>query len=124
MSRFFVLGVLTMLSGCATGGSVAPNQDIALTVNQQVTLPDATTLRYVGIANDSRCPPKVQCVRAGDADVLFDYADKGAPASRVTLNTERILSTHIGAWRLQLVALAPGANPQVTVRIEARGATP
>jgi hypothetical protein len=124
MSRFFVLGVLAILSACASGSSIAPYQDIALTVNQQVTLPDATTLRYLGITNDSRCPANVQCVRAGDADVRFDYTDKGAPTSRVTLNTERTLSTRIGAWRLQLVALAPGANPQVTVRIEASGATP
>jgi len=124
MSRYLVLGVLAMLSGCASGGSITPYQDIALTVNQQVTLPDATTLRYVGIANDSRCPVNVQCVRAGDADVQFDYTGKDAPTSRVTLNTERMLSTRIGAWRLQLVALAPGENPQATVRIEASGAAP
>jgi hypothetical protein len=119
MSRFLALGVLAVLSGCASSGSMTPGQDITLAIHQQVTLPDAATLRYVGIANDSRCPPKVQCVRAGDADVLFDVTTGTAAPSRITLNTERTLSASLGAWRLHLIALAPGENPSVTIRIEA-----
>jgi len=94
-----------------------------MVVGQQVSLPDASTLRYAGIANDSRCPPDVQCVRAGDADVLFDHALQGS-THRVTLNTERLRATTLGAWQLQLIDLAPGDAPRVTVRIEANGATP
>jgi hypothetical protein len=94
-----------------------------MVVGQQVSLPDASTLRYAGIANDSRCPPDVQCIRAGDADVLFDHAFQGG-THRVTLNTERLRATTLGAWQLQLIDLAPGVAPRVTVRIEANGATP
>ena len=124
MFRYLALGVLVLLSGCASGGSIAPDQDIVMTVNQQVALPDATTLRYVGIANDSRCPADVQCIRAGDADVLFDYTTQEPAISRVALNTEHSPSARIGAWRLQLVALAAGTQPQVTVRIQPNGAAP
>jgi len=124
MSRFLVLGVLALLSGCVSSGSIATGHDITLAVNQQVTLPDAAALRYIGTANDSRCPPDVQCVRAGDADVLFDFMAKGTPPSRVMMNTERARSVIIGAWQLQLVTLAPGEAPRVTVRIEANGVAP
>ena len=90
-----------------------------MAIGAQVTLPDATQLHYVGIANDSRCPPKVQCIRAGDADVLFDLVRDGA-STRITLNTERTLAAPAGAWTLHLVALAQGAAPRVTLRIDPR----
>ena len=124
MFRCLVLAVLATLSSCASGGTITPGQAFTMAVGEKVALPDAATLRYAGIANDSRCPPGVQCVRAGDADVLFDFA--GSPASRITLNTERKLSADIGAWRLQLLDLAPGEMPHATLRIDAHetGATP
>ena len=123
MSRFLALALLTILSGCASSGAMTPDQDFHLSVGQQVALPDGSTLRYAGIANDSRCPPDVQCVRAGDADVLFDHARQGS-MHRVTLNTERLRATPIGAWQLQLIDLAPGDAPRVTARIAATGAMP
>lgn len=124
MSRLLALGVIAALSGCASSGAVGAGQVFTLAVGQQVSLPDAATLRYAGIANDSRCPPKVQCIRAGDADVLFDYRRGGATAARIVLNTERARSAAIGAWRLQLIDLARGDAPDVTLRVDAAtGAT-
>jgi hypothetical protein len=95
-----------------------------MAVGQRVSLPDAATLHYIGIANDSRCPPRVQCIRAGDADVLFDYTPGSGTAARIVLNTERTRSSSLGAWRLQLLDLARGAAPRATLRIDATGATP
>jgi hypothetical protein len=118
MSRLLALGVLAMLTGCASGGAVSTGQDFGMASGQRVSLPDASTLRYAGIANDSRCPPDVQCIRAGDADVLFDYAAVGHTPGRVTLNTERTRSAVIGNWQLQLVDLASDEAPRATVRIE------
>ena len=127
MFRFFVLGTLALASGCASSGTVTAGADFEMTAGQQVALPDASTLRYVGIANDSRCPPDVRCIRAGDADVQFDHAAGGGANARVTLNTERTRSTALGHWQLQLVDLARrGDPPVVTLRIDAdnAGATP
>ena len=125
MFRLLTLGLIAALSGCASAGPVSAGQSFTMAVGQRVTLPDAASLRYVGIANDSRCPPQVQCIRAGDADVLFDYAPAYAAATRVVLNTERTRATDLGAWRLQLLELTAGPTPQATVRIDARsGATP
>ncbi|GAB3090053.1 hypothetical protein [Lysobacter terrae] len=123
MVRLLALSALVLLSGCATSAGIAPGQSFALAVGEQVVLPDASTLRYAGIANDSRCPPDVQCIRAGDADVLLDHAAGGA-VTRITLNTERTPSTVLGPWRLQLLELAPGDAPRATFHIDANGATP
>ena len=124
MSRFLALAALAILSGCASSGAVTTGQDFQLSVGQQVALSDGSTLRYAGIANDSRCPPDVQCIRAGDADVLFDHAPRQGSMHRVTLNTERLRIATIGVWQLQLINLTPGDAPRVTARIEATGATP
>lgn len=117
MSRFLAIAALLFLSACTARGAIAPGDEVTLGVGQAVPLPDATRLRYLGIANDSRCPRDVQCIRAGDADVLFDLgADRAA--SRIVLNTERRTSAHVRAWRLQLLDLAPGASPAATIRID------
>jgi hypothetical protein len=124
MLRFTALAVLALLSGCATTGAVIPGSDFTMSAGERVSLPDASTLRYIGIANDSRCPPDVMCIRAGDADVLFDHAVNGSTASRVTLNTERQRAATLGRWQLQLVDLATrGAPPTVTLRISAGNGT-
>jgi hypothetical protein len=120
MLRFTALALLILLSGCATTGAVIVDSDFTMPAGGKVSLPDASTLRYIGIANDSRCPPDVMCIRAGDADVLFDHAAKGNAASRITLNTERQRSAILGRWQLHLVDLATrGAPPVVTLRISA-----
>jgi hypothetical protein len=118
MSRFLALGVLA-LSGCASGGVITTGQDFTMRVGQQVSLPDASTLGYTGIAHDSRCPPDVQCIRAGDADVLFEYSPRGGAATRVTLNTERLRTIRIGPWQLRLIDIAQGDAPRTTVRVDA-----
>jgi len=120
MLRFTALAVVALLPGCATTGAVIAGSDFTMSAGGKVSLPDATTLRYIGIAEDSRCPPDVMCIRAGDANVLFDHAAKGNAASRITLNTERQRSAALGRWQLQLVDLATrGTPPVVTLRINA-----
>jgi hypothetical protein len=120
MLRITALAALALLSGCATDGVVVTGNDFTMAASEQVSLPDASRLRYIGIANDSRCPPDVMCIRAGDADVLFDHATAGSAPSRIALNTERTRSATLGKWQLQLVGLASrGTPPSVTLRIDA-----
>ena len=50
-------------------------------------LPDGATLRHVTVPQDSRCPPDVQCIRAGDADIEFAFTPLAArTVDRATLN--------------------------------------
>ena len=112
-------GALTMLNGCAAAGGIAPGQEFSLEVGERAVLPDTSPLHYGGISNDSRCPPDVTCIRAGDADVLFNHLPKGGKAHRVVLNTERATTAQVAGWSLQLRALAAGDKPRVTLRLEA-----
>jgi hypothetical protein len=124
MLRVTAMAALVLLTGCTTNGIVTTGSDFTMTAGEQVSLPDASRLRYIGIANDSRCPPDVMCIRAGDADVLFDHAAAGGEPSRIEMNTERTRSAALGKWQLHLVDLAARAAPPLaTLRLEAGNGT-
>lgn len=123
MNRLASMFLLTaVMLGCASGGtgrSVPLGQSFTLQPGERVSLPGNASLRYLSIANDSRCPPGVQCIRAGDADVLFEFVPSaGGTTAQVTLNTENAPSAPIGAWRLQLLTLEHGESPRATVRVD------
>ena len=118
--------VAMTLPGCTTGASTAPalatapiGVPIPMVPGQRIALPDGATLRYLEVAADSRCPPGVQCIRAGDADVVFEFtAARHGPPSRITVNTDPPATAIIGKWQLRLLALAFGESPLVTVQID------
>ena len=122
MNRLASMFLLTVaMLGCASGGtsrSVPLGQAFTLQPGERVSLPGDASLRYLTIANDSRCPPDVQCIRAGDADVLFEFTPAGGTVGTIILNTERMTSASIGAWQLQLVKLEQGDAPRATVRVD------
>ncbi|UHQ24676.1 hypothetical protein LVB77_08300 [Lysobacter sp. 5GHs7-4] len=123
MSRLFAaLLSLTALSACASGGAGTTGGDgleATLKPGEQVTLSDRSRLRYVGVSNDSRCPPKVQCIRAGDADAHFEFEAAGAAAQTLVFNTERATRLNAGAWTIELTALSQGDAPTATVKVGA-----
>jgi len=123
MRRFACLLLLGGLTACASGGaarSVALGQSFTMQPGERVTLPGTATLRYVELVNDSRCPPDVQCIRAGDATLAFEFTRAGDVATKFTLNTDTPTSAPIGDWQLHLLALARGEAPSATVRVDAR----
>lgn len=123
MSRLFAaLLSLTALSACASAGagsSGADGLDATLKPGEQVTLSDRSRLRYVGVSNDSRCPPNVQCIRAGDADANFEFAPASGAAQTLVFNTERATRLNAGAWTIELTALGQGDAPTATVKVSA-----
>jgi len=116
------------LPGCsgigasATRATAPAGQPIPMSPGQQIVLPDGATLRYVKVSNDSRCPPGVQCIRAGDADVVFDFtgaSGKGAMAAqRVVVNTRPPATAAIDKWQLRVLELGFGATPKATVQVD------
>ena len=114
------------LPGCTTGASTAAalatapvGVPIPMAPGQGIALPDGATLRYLEVAADSRCPPGVQCIHAGDADVVFEFTDaRQGPPRRSTVNTARAATAVIGPWQLHLLALAFGESPVATVQID------
>lgn len=80
-------------------------------------LPDGAGLRYVEVVADSRCPPGVNCIRAGDAEVRFEVEMASGEVRPLTLNTPERPTTIIGDWRVELQQLAFGEAPPATVRV-------
>jgi hypothetical protein len=120
-----VASLAMTLPGCtgasSTRAAAPTGQPIQMAQGQSIALPDGATLRYVEVAADSRCPPGVQCIRAGDADVVFEFTDPGQAARRFTVNTDPPASAMIGKWKLRLLSLAFGEKPAATVQVDPAG---
>ena len=125
MTRSLVLACLVScaagaLPGCASGDvrTATLGQPITLQVGEQVALPGDASLRYVGVTADSRCPPGVQCIRAGDADVVFEFTPSAGSAVPVSVNIPEAPTAPIGKWQLTLLSLEFGEAPQATVQVD------
>ena len=123
-----VAGLLPLLfAACSTPPAdasdqrtVADGEAFTLATGEQVALPDRGTLRYVRVTNDSRCQPGRQCVWAGDAEVVFEWA-AGAAATpeSFSLHTGRgDRSKDLAGRRLTLMSLAQGADPEAQLKLE------
>ena len=110
-------------TGSASGSrSAADGETFTLQAGEQVTLADASTLRYVRLINDSRCPPKVQCVWEGDAILAMQWAPAGGTAQDFELHTGKEPRSHaLGGRSVHLESLARGAAPAATFRVDAGG---
>ncbi|GAB6195677.1 hypothetical protein [Lysobacter xanthus] len=108
---------IVLLAGCATAGAggrmLAPGAPATLAQGETVTLPDASTLAYLGVRSDSRCPPKVQCIQAGSATVAFRHG-----SHEFTITTGNSPTADLGAWRLTLAGLDFESPPHATVRLD------
>ena len=99
--------------------TVAVGTSTTMQHGEAVRLPDGATLKYVGVPQDSRCPPNARCIRAGDADILFDFATGGGPVAQVKPNLPEAPSKNMGAWRLTVLDLEFNEAPAVQVRVDA-----
>jgi hypothetical protein len=112
-------GCATAASDGDTGRTIVDGKDFSMRPGDRVTLPDRSKLRYVDVVTDSRCPPEVRCVWAGDAEVAFTRTVDDAAAQSFSLHTGRgARSQDFGGRRLTLVSLARGPQPQAELRLE------
>lgn len=119
----FALFSIAGLAACVSGGpapGVVAGQPFPISPGEHVALPDRSRLHYVELVDDSRCPPDVHCIRAGDATVAFSFTPAGGIPERITLNTDEPASVAIGRWQLQLLELSRGPAPVATMRADAR----
>lgn len=124
LSALLPLSLAACASSTAAGGEdagakVADGAEFQLQVGQGVTLADDSRVRYVRLVNDSRCPPDVQCVWAGDAIVALEWAPANGAAQGFELHTGLEPRSHaVGDRKLVLKALERGAAPAATLQVE------
>jgi hypothetical protein len=120
--------VAASLAACASAASpaeepamrtISTGESTSMHQGETVRLPDGATLRYVSVPQDSRCPPNARCIRAGDADILFEFATGGGPVAQVKPNLPEAPSKNMGAWRLTVLDLEFNEAPAVQVRVDA-----
>lgn len=118
-----------LLAGCNTtpaagpsdADTVADGSQIRLGIGETARLADGSRLDYLRLANDSRCPPHVQCVWAGDAEIALRWRPAGGRARDIALHTASLrgsTSARIGDRNVVLVALERGVAPKATLKIE------
>ena len=91
--------------------TVRVNQEFNLRVGQEATVAgEKLKVKFVSVANDSRCPKDVTCVWAGNAEVLIQ-ADSNGKTADLKLNTMGAANfpkeaKHLG-YTIVLIKLSP-----------------
>src|SRR5262245_22815450 len=89
--RWVLVVIAFTLGACRTGSPNGPAGPLDLRVvlapGQQATVPGAGSVRFEGVANDSRCPGDAICVWAGDAIVRIQATSSGSDTSSFELHT-------------------------------------
>ncbi len=78
-------------------------------------------VHFEGVPSDSRCPPDVQCISAGDATVALRVTGGGKAATTYQLHTPRgQKEAEHGSYVVSLVALGPPESYVATLRVRVR----
>lgn len=130
MNRRNLIKTLALASlsggGCLLGISVAsaetrkPRQR-GLAIGQSLRYDDGLKLTFVRVRNDSRCPIGVNCISAGDAEVVLLAYVGNQPAKIIRVHT------HLNPRVVILSALPPGqiGIPKTySVRVDALNPSP
>lgn len=118
-----VATLLPALVSCASTSTasrktLAAGASITLQPGERANLPDGSTLGYLAVVADSRCPDKVQCIWAGDADLLFELAKDGGEVRKFHLHTgTEPKSFHADGHIIFLDAVTRGSDARATVRL-------
>lgn len=129
MTRIASLLTFALLAGCTAApavdrpaaNAVADGSAILLGIGEAAHLADGSRLTYLRLENDSRCPPDVQCVWAGDAEIVLRWQPPSGRAQELALRTASTRGSsiaRIGDRNVTLAALERGIAPKATLRID------
>lgn len=114
---------LLMLGACSSlpfagGPHVADGSTFAMHPGATVTLADHSRLQYLRLASDSRCPPQVYCIWAGDAELALQWRSATGKVEAFSLHTGRGDSARaLGQRTLSLVTVERGLTPEARFSI-------
>ena len=114
------------LAACTTTGAqpvntVADGSSITLAPGQSAALADNSRIDYLKLVSDSRCPPGVQCVWAGDGTIALRWTPATGAAQDFELHTTLDPKSFVaGARTITLHALERGDAPKATLQVDAK----
>ena len=104
-----------------------PGESFTLAVGQRVTVDTIhTSVRFLTVSGDSRCPSQVQCVWAGDGAVVLEIAPADGDAAEHTLHTNPEAGPRaviLGRYELTLLQLDPYPETPGEIQLEDYRAT-
>jgi len=85
--RVFCVLAVAALAACATTSAPAdgPSYTVGVVQGQRSVISSELLSLELTSVDDSRCPPKVQCVQAGAVSVTLRLQQAGEPAELITL---------------------------------------
>lgn len=113
MKKIFLLfGLILMVAFSTTNAQTV--RQIKLNINQQKSLDKNTSIKFVSVINDSRCPVDVECVWAGNAELKIALTKNGR-TSFFELNTGLKPQTIVFRnYRIKILKLAPERSSKST----------
>lgn len=101
----------------STGIQVPLGREFDLGVEQEARVQGTpVTIRFVGVAEDSRCPADVQCVWAGNAAARLVLSSSAGPSTDAALNTTLEPRTVIfSGYRVRVVGVRPAPRSGVSI---------
>lgn len=108
-------------SGAPVPGTPATDPaSLTLRMGESHRLADGSQLTYVRLVDDSRCPPNVQCVWEGDAEIELRWQPRRGDSRDLRLHTSARggpQSAQIGERSVALAGLERGIAPRATLEI-------
>ena len=105
-----------------TDNAAQPSTTLTLALGAHAKLPDGSQLAYLELVNDSRCPPNVQCIWAGNAEIRMRWTPTRGNGKEFSLNTMPVggkaTSATLGEFEIHLQALERGVAPAATFEIK------
>jgi hypothetical protein len=121
MIRVAAILVCLALTACAAGTprkSVAPGDTVTLGVGEAVPVKGtSTSLRFVGLIEDSRCPRDTTCIWAGEVKVRIEFLERSVTSRQSELKLGEGVES--GGVRVTLEGVEP--QPMSNARISAQG---
>lgn len=123
MKKVFLTLIFTLVFGSLCQASAQTSQQLKLRVNNQKSVAGGKlTIKFLSVAEDSRCPEGVNCIHAGNAKIQIKVAKRGGSAKNFELNTNsdpNIVSFE--GYKIKLENLVP--TPKENIRINRNGYT-
>ncbi|MDP1803938.1 MAG: hypothetical protein Q8K72_02115, partial [Acidimicrobiales bacterium] len=98
--------------------TVALGEAFSVRVGEPVSVAGAgVSVTFAALVSDSRCPPFVQCIQAGEAVITVALTRAGSGPVSLTLSTDRPTSARSGNRSVALISLGRGSAPIAQLKV-------